>query len=229
MKNTFLTLILCLSIFTIQAQTDTTTAGKIVYYEGKVELGNDPSWMRAKINTPVKRNQHIKTTGDAMAEIVWSNGTKTVVGPNSKLEIKALFAGSSSNGKTATAGVFGEFMTVFKNDASVKKTEEGGIRRSEANVAKRDEIYWKQDQTISFAEAFSFYESKEYSKAIAALQAFIDQKPHDEMTKYAEFALGHSYIMSNNPMKAQEIFKNFIVIHAGDPLKADAEKVLSLL
>lgn len=229
MKNTFLTLTLFLSFLNAFTQTDTTTAGKIVYYEGKVELGSDPTWIRAKINTPVKRNQNIRTTGDAMAEIVWSNGTKTVVGPNSKLEIKALFSGSNGNSKTATAGVFGEFMTVFKSDAGNKKTEEGGIRRSEATVAKRDEIYWKQDQSITFAEAFSFYEDKEYSKAIAALQAFIDQKPHDDMTKYAEFALGHSYIMSNNPLKAREIFKNFIVIHAGDPLKADAEKVLALL
>lgn len=229
MKSLVVTLTFLAALISAFSQTDTTTAGKIIYYEGKVELGSDPNWVRAKINTPVKRNQYIRTTGDAMAEIVWKNGTKTIVGPNSKLEIKALFSGSGGNSKTATAGVFGEFMTVFKSDAATKKTEEGGIRRTEATTIKRDEIYWKEDQEITFAEAFSFYENKEYAKAIAALQAFIDQKPHDDMTKYAEFALGHSYIMSNNPLKAREIFKNFIVVHAGDPMKADAEKVLALL
>jgi TolA-binding protein len=228
MKQLLFALFLCAGIWA-QAQTDTTTAGKIVYYEGKVEIGSDPSWVRAKINTPVKRNQYIKTTGDAMAEITWKNGTKSVVGPNSKIEIKALVAGASGNSKTATEGVFGEFMTVFKSGPGAKRTEEGGIRRDDAQKAKRDEIYWKQDNPITFAEAFAFYENKEYAKAISALHSFIDQKPNDEMVKYAEFALGHSYIMSNNTVKAREIFKTFVVTHANDSLKTDAEKVLALL
>jgi TolA-binding protein len=224
-------LFMVLAVFATSAfaQTDTTTAGKIVYYEGKVELGSDPNWTRAKINTPVKRNQQIKTTGDAMAEIVWSNGTKTIVGPNSRAEIKALFAGTNGNSKSSTEGVFGDFMTVFKSSPGAKRTEEGGIRREDANKPKTDEIYWKQEEPISFGEAFSLYEKKEYSKAIAALHSFINQKPNDEMVKFAEFALGHCYIMSNNTVKAKEIFKSFIVTHANDPLKTDAEKVLALL
>jgi hypothetical protein len=35
--------------------------------------------------------------------------------------------------------------------------------------------------------------------------------------------------MANNPLKAKDIFKSFIIIYANDPLKADAEKVLELL
>lgn len=229
MKNFILSLSLILASISLFSQTDTTTCGKIVYYEGKVEVGTDAGWTRAKINTPVKRNQMIKTSAETTAEIVWTNGTKTIVGPNSKLAIKALFAGSTSNSKNATSGVFNEFMTVFKTSPGAKRTEEGGIRRDDANKARRDEIYWKQDEQISFGEAFSLYENKDYAKAIPALQAFIDQKPHDEMTKYAEFALGHAYIMSNNPVKAKEIFTNFVVMHPNDALKADAEKVLSLL
>jgi TolA-binding protein len=228
MKHLFFILFAAVTV-SLQAQTDTTTAGKIVYYEGKVELGSDPNWTRAKINTPVKRNQQIRTTGDAMAEIVWSNGTKTVVGPNSRADIKSLFAGTNGNSKTATEGVFGDFMTVFKSGPGAKRTEEGGIRREDAGKPKTDEIYWKQEEPISFSEAFSFYEKKDYSKAIAALHSFINQKPNDDMIKYAEFALGHCYIMSNNTVKAKEIFKTFIVTHANDALKTDAEKVLALL
>lgn len=226
-----LVLFVCLVVGSLisSAQNDTTTAGKIVYYEGKVEIGNDPTWARAKINTPVKRNQSIRTTGDAVAEIVWTNGSKTIVGPNSKMEIKGLLSASAGNSKSATEGVFGDFMTVFKSDAGAKRSEEGGIRRDEATGKMREEIYWKADKEISFSQAFSLYENKEYAKAIPALQAFIDQKPHDEMTKYAEFALGHSYIMSNNSIKAKEIFSNFVLIHSTDSLKADAEKVLALL
>ncbi len=229
MKNFILLLLIFIHPIVLLSQKDTTTAGKIVYYEGKVELGNDPEWTRAKINTPVRRNQSIRTTGDAMAEIVWSNGTKTIVGPNSRSAIKALFAASTGNSKAATEGVFGEFMSVFKTGPGAKRAEEGGIRRDEVKGNKRDEIYWKEDKPISFAEAFAFYETKDYAKAIAALQSFINQKPDDDLAIYAEFALGHSYIMSNNPVKAQEIFENFIVVHSTSTLKADAEKVLALL
>ncbi len=224
-------LILLFAVFTLNAigQKDTTTAGKIVYYEGKVELGTDPNWVRAKINTPVKRNQQIRTVGDAMVEIVWTNGTKTVIGPNSKADIKALHAGTSSNSKTATEGVFGDFMTVFKSSPEGKRTEEGGIRRDDANKPRTDEIYWKQEQSITFAQAFSLYEKKEYAQAISALHSFLNQRPNDEMVKYAQFALGHCYVMSNNTVKAEELFKSFILKYANDPLKADAEKVLALL
>jgi TolA-binding protein len=228
MKQFLFTLFAMIAIGGI-AQTDTTTAGKIVYYEGKVELGVDPNWTRAKINTPVKRNQQIRTIGDAVVEIVWTNGNKTVVGPNSRAEIKTLFSGSNGNSKSATEGVFGDFMTVFKSGPGAKRTEEGGIRREDANKPKTDEIYWKQDESISFGTAFSYYEKKDYAQAISSLHSFINQKPNDDMVKYAEFALGHCYIMSNNTVKAKEIFKTFVVTYSNDPLKVDAEKVLALL
>jgi hypothetical protein len=35
--------------------------------------------------------------------------------------------------------------------------------------------------------------------------------------------------MANNPMKAREIFKSFVIMYANDPLKADAERVIELL
>ena len=57
MKNFILLLLIFIHPIVLLSQKDTTTAGKIVYYEGKVELGNDPEWTRAKINTPVRRNQ----------------------------------------------------------------------------------------------------------------------------------------------------------------------------
>ncbi|MBX7052782.1 MAG: tetratricopeptide repeat protein [Flavobacteriales bacterium] len=227
MKQTLLTLFLLAMVQVCFTQND--VAGKVVYYEGKVETGKDPNWTRVKINFPVKKNEMIKTAPDATAEIVWNNGTKTIVGPGSKLEINALLAGSTGNSKAATEGVFGEFMTVFKTGPGAKRTEEGGIRRSEADKKEKEDLYWKQDKPITFAEAFSFYESKDYGKAITALQAFINQQPQDDMSKYAMFALGHSYIMSNNNIKAKEIFQNFVVLYANDPLKADAEKVLALI
>lgn len=227
MKQTFLTLFLLAVVQVCFTQNE--VAGKVVYYEGKVETGKDPNWTRVKINSTLNKNDMIRTAPDATAEIVWNNGTKTVVGPGSKIEVNALLAGTTSNSKAATEGVFGEFMTVFKTGPGAKRTEEGGIRRSEADKKEKEDLYWKQSKPISFSEAFSIYESKDYGKAITALQAFINQQPQDDMAKYAMFALGHAYIMSNNTVKAREIFQNFVVLYANDSLKADAEKVLALI
>ncbi|MFN0031363.1 MAG: tetratricopeptide repeat protein [Flavobacteriales bacterium] len=213
-------------------QTDSTAVGKVVYYEGKVELGVDPSFASVKINAVVKNNQTIKTLGDAMAEIVWNNGTKTIVGPNSKQTVSTLQKGTTSAAKTETQGVFNGFKTKVNATGASKRTEEGGIRRTDATEQETGEngpVYWKEEKEILFSEAYAFYEAGEYAKAIAALQAFINQKPKDEMTKFAKFALGHSYIMMNNNDKAKEIFEKFLADYPSDTLKADAEEVLAKL
>jgi TolA-binding protein len=229
MRTYLLSLLFIMVTYTMVAQSDTTAAGNITYYEGKVELGKDPNWVRAKIKSPVKRNQWIKTSAEAMVEIKWLNGSTSVVGPNSKVEVKALALASNSNSKVATEGVFGDFMNVFKTGAGNTKSEEGGVRRDNAEQSEPEEVYWKREGIISFEQAFSVYEQKSYSQAIPGLHAYIDQNPKAESTKYAYFALGHCYIMSNNPIKAREIFKSFVIMYANDPLKADAEKVLELL
>jgi len=229
MKTMILSLIIMLTGLQAFTQADTTTAGNIMYYEGKVELGKDPTWVRAKIKAPVKRNQWVKTSPEAMVEIKWLNGTTSVVGPNTKVEVKALAQASNGNGKSATEGVFGEFMNVFKSGGSNTKSEEGGVRRDDTEQVEPDEVYWKREGIITFEQAFSVYEQKSYTQAIPGLHAYIDQNPKAVNTKYAYFALGHCYIMANNPIKAKEIFKSFVIVYANDPLKADAEKVLELL
>lgn len=209
----------------------TQSAGKIIYYEGKVEIGNGKDWTAVKLNNEVKKEQRIRTLGSGLAEILWSNGTKTIVGPNSNQSIADLMAANSSKAKTETEGVFTGFKAKVNTKAGAKRSEEGGIRRDEATTDEKgkETVYWKEDKEISFEEAYSIYESKDYAKAIAALQAFLNQKPKDEMARYAMFALGHSYIMSNNNIKAKEIFLNFVVLYPNDPLKADAEQVLAKL
>lgn len=231
MKNIITALLLSLISLAAYSQgTDSTAIGKIVYYEGKVELGTGNVWVRAKINTQVKRNQNIKTSADATAEILWNNGVKSIVGPNSEQQVQKLFTASSSSPKKDTEGVFSGVKA--KMSAEVKHKEVGGIRRSEVDTIEKPEetdVYWKEDKEIAFEDAYSFYDKKEYNKAIAALQAFIHQKPIDPMVKYAWFALGHSYIMENNPIKAKEIFDQFVKQYPSDPLKAEAEKVLQKL
>ena len=233
MKTTIFTF--CLIVYGIFANAqaiDSTQVGKILYYEGKVEVGKDPNWVKVKINMPVKRNQYIRIPGDGMAEIVWTSGSKTTVGPNSNIPVSVLHTGSTGKSKTETEGVFNDFKKMFTASTGTKSAQEGGIRRTEADTRAKqapNEVYWKQDVEISFKEAFAFYEAQDYGKAIAALQAFIYQKPDDSLAVYAVFALGHSYIMSNNPVKAKEIFDRFVIRYPKDPLKLEADKVLEKL
>lgn len=211
---------------------DTSQVGKIVYLEGRVELGNGSTWRPVAINAPVKLNEFVRTTADATVEITWINGAKSIVGPASRMEIRSLFESSNSSAKAETEGVFNGFMKMFKTTAEQKRSEEGGIRRSMAEVRSKPspkEMYWKEDREVTFEDASKFYEEKEYAKAIGAFQAFINQKPRDKMVKYAYFAMGHSYIMVNNPVKAREIFQTFVANYANDPLRAEAEKVLAKL
>lgn len=233
MKKLALSLVLIVVAVCAFAQgADTTRIGKIVYYEGKVEVGPEGKMMPAKINTAVRKNSMVRTTGDAMAEITWNNGKKSVIGPNSKVNANALMASTGSSAKSNTEGVFTGFNKVFQENNTKKRSEEGGIRRSEVETrdkASDTEMYWKMDKEISFDEAYSFYQNKEYAKAIAAFHAFLNQKPNDENAHYAHFALGHCYIMSDNNLKAKEIFESFIIQYPTDALKSDAEKIIAQL
>lgn len=223
----------CLFFATTAIAQNTTVLGKIIYYEGKVEIGKDNKWNAVKLNNEVSSEQSIKTGASAMAEILWASGTKTVVGANSTSSIAELHKSSSSKVKAETEGVFTGFKAKANTRAVAKRSEEGGIRRdlveTDTTTTSEDVVYWKEDREISFEEAYAFYENKEYTKAISALHAFLMQKPKNEMAPVAMFALGHSYIMSNNNPKAKEIFSNFISLYPNDPLKLDADKVLAKL
>ncbi|MCC6599882.1 MAG: hypothetical protein IT223_04320 [Crocinitomicaceae bacterium] len=233
MKNIICVLSILLSGYTSFAQSsDTTSVGKIVYYEGKVELGAGGKWIPAKINAPVRRNQTIRIPGDGMSEITWTNGSKSIVGPNSNIPIDGLFSKSNNRAKAETEGVFNDFKTMFTSNSKSSRSQEGGIRRTQAEAREKEEpgqLYWKEDREITFDEAFAFYENGDYGKAIAALHSFTSQKPDDELAKYAYFAEGHCYIIMNNPLKAKEIFERFIMKYPNDTLKSYAEKVTANL
>ena len=224
-------LLFCVNYLHAQAPTSS-QVGRIVYYEGKVELGVGAQWTAAKIESPVLSNQSIRVPGDGMAEILWNNGVKSIVGPGSMSSVESLLSGSTSNAKAQTKGSFDNFKSIFNSDVAQKRTQEGGIRRDEQKNKQKpakDEIYWKEEPELFFEEVFSSYEAGNYTQAIAQLHAFINQKPEDENIKYAYFALGHSYIMTNNPLKAKELFDLFVLKFGDDALVTEAEAIRSKL
>jgi TolA-binding protein len=234
MKSLFnLTLVFFFSCSALFAQlSNNAQVGKIIYMEGNVEVNSGGSWNAATINTPLNLNQSIRTSPGALAEISWISGSKTTIEPSSTYDVKVLFEGASNTAKTETESVFSGFMKVFKSSSESKRSEEGGIRRNQAEVRAKpdqDDMYWKLDDEMTFEEASQQYVQQEYAKAIVSLQSFINQKPRDGMVKYAIFAMGHSYIMINNTVKAREVFQDFISQYYNDPLSEEAEKVLAKL
>jgi len=234
MKSLFnLTVIFLISFSALVAQvSNNAQVGKIIYMEGNVEVNTGGSWSAASINSPLNINQSIRTAAGALAEISWISGSKTTIEPSSTYDVKVLFEGASNTVKTETESVFSGFKKVFKSTSDSKRSEEGGIRRNQAEVRTKpdqDDMYWKQDLEMSFEEASQQYVQEEYAKAIVSLQTFINQKPRDGMVKYAIFAMGHSYIMINNTVKAREVFQDFISQYYNDPLSVEAEKVLAKL
>lgn len=210
---------------------DADVAGKIIYFEGRVEVSNEDSWVPARMNAPVHSNQAIRTPGDGMAEILWASGSKTVVGPNSAHRIGEL-NGINASSATKNESLLGNFKRIFAESAESGRKEEGGIRRDRAEVlitGEEESVYWKQDDEISFEEAASVYESGNYAKAISAIHAFLQQKPEHEKAPFAWFALGHSYLEVNNSVKAKEVFEDFVLRYPESKLIADAKAILSEL
>jgi len=228
------TLILCLfisAIFSLQlfAQSGT-QLGKVVYLEGTAQVIIGTTTTAIKVNTVVYNNQTIKTAAKSVVEIQWSNGSKTSVEPLSSYSVQALFDQSGGQALAQSENVFAGFKKIFKEATDSKRAEVGGIRRSKAKadtINNPEQTYWKEDKEISFEEASVFYEKGDYVKSVWAFKTFLDQKPLDGMSKYAMFALGHSYLKINNQQKAKDIFEQFIAKYNGDDLRTQAETVLA--
>jgi TolA-binding protein len=219
-----------LSIALIQSQSGTAQLGKIIYLEGQAQLVVGTTVTPVKINSILYAGQTLKTAAKSVVEIHWTNGAKTTVEPNSVYPVQELY--SQSNGQTLaqSENVFAGFKKIFKQAGESKRVEVGGIRRSKAiadTVQNPDKVYWKEDKEMTFEEASTYYEKGDYVKSAWAFKTFLDQKPMDEMAKYAMFALGHSYLKINNQTRAKELFEQFIIQFSNDDLKVQAESVLA--
>jgi TolA-binding protein len=206
--------------------------GKIVYMEGNVEISTGDEWSKATIGSTLSSEHSIRTHANAMVEILWDNNTKTILEEESEMPISELYASSSPEVVAETEGIFSRFKNLFKSSSKNARAEEGGIRRSKITadtVPNPQSMYWKEINEISYEEAATYYENGDYIKAISAFKSFLNQKPLDKMSKYAMFALGHSYIMVNNNVKAKETFEKFVVKYASDGMKTDAEQILTKL
>lgn len=206
--------------------------GKIIYLEGKVEVSQEDAWVPVRMNHQLLSDQSIRTPGNGMAEIQWASGSKTVVGPNSQLNVNELAGSQSGEARGRSENLMSNFKRMFQETSNEGRKEEGGIRRSKGEITADSDtngLYWKQEREISFAEAAEFYNTGEYARAIAALHAFLQQKPDHVQAPMAWVALGHSYIEVNNTVKARQIFDDFLLKYPGNSLSEEVRTMLENL
>ncbi|MEP7322245.1 MAG: hypothetical protein ABI761_10005 [Saprospiraceae bacterium] len=227
---TLLIAMMSISLVSFAQKPTAAQLGKVTYMEGKAEVLTGQASTPVSINSLLYANQSIKTAAKSMVEISWSNGSKTTVEPLSSYSVSELYSQSGGQALAQSESVFAGFKKAFQAAGESKRVEAGGIRRSKSKVDSLpaiDQLYWKEDKEITFDEASAFYDKGDYVKAVWAFKTFLDQKPMNEMAKYATFALGHSYLRINNQVKARELFEQFILKYSNDELRTQAEAVLA--
>jgi len=206
------------------------TLGTLIYFEGEVKVSKNDTLKDAAINQKVGEGDLIRTGNEATAEIRWNGGIKTVIGPNSEQDIASLFNSVDEDLKSNTQNIWSDFRNLFTSKSSETTQEEGGIRRSKAEVdeaAAPNELYWKKIEEVSYADAANEYNNENYVKSIKLFETYLEQKPNAENVNFALFALGHSYVELNNIEKAEEVFQKLENDFPDDPLAVKAEQFLN--
>jgi TolA-binding protein len=223
---------LTLSAPSVTAQEESKPLGKIIYLEGKVEIWHNEVWQQAKMNHLLYAANTMRTPGNGMSEVQWNDGTKTIIGPGSEISIGILAERSSSAKTENQQNLMSNFKRMFMETADATRKEEGGIRRSKGESiteSGNDGLFWKQEREISFDDASAIYAAGDYVKAISALHAFLQQKPDHDQAPMALAALGQAYIEVNNPLKAAEIFQDFLQKYPTHSAGDDVRQMLAQL
>lgn len=190
--------------------------GTLVYFEGSVEVAHSgQDWSAAKIDQFLRPTHTIRTGSNASAEIRWSDGTSTVLGPESTQSIAALSKRAqqevnSSEGK----GVVQKFVDLFAEEGK-RADDPGGIRRGQPSV--------------SFTEAARTYQNEHYRKAVRKLHLFLEQNPLSPEAKKVRLALGHCYLELNNPLQAKAELEAIVQTYPDHEIADRAQTVLDVL
>jgi len=190
--------------------------GTLVYFEGAVEVAHSgQDWSMAQIDQFLRPTHTLRTGANASAEIQWSNGTSTVIGPESTQSVAALFKRTQKDMTSAEeTGVVQKFVDLFSGDRE-STNDSGGIRRGQP--------------AVSFTEAAHTYQNEHYRKAVRKLHLFLEQNPLSPKAKKVRFALGHCYLKLNNPLQAEGEFKTLVQTYPDHPLADRARTILEKL
>jgi hypothetical protein len=124
---------------------------------------------------PVQLEWNIKTALAASAEILWNDGSVTVVEQNQNLSIRDLYEDA-----TAKASWRNKLKRKIGNLRLTKDSESStvaGIRRSEAEAEEKADLYWGFEELVDLGVAIAKYEEEKHEEAIPLLLKVIEQDP----------------------------------------------------
>ena len=227
-------LILCfggmlLASETVRAQGNAPSVATLVYFEGSVRVaGQSGDWSTARIDQSLRANQQIQTGSSARAELEWTNGETTVLGPGQTQPITALFQAQKQQASGEAQGMLQRFTEMFSDESSTQETA-GGVRRSkvESDAGSGGGLHWKRHAPVDFATAAQLYRDGKYAEAAPKLHLFLQQNPNHSKATLAQFALGHCYVELNNPVQAKATFRALIDAHPADPVSDRARELLA--
>lgn len=209
MKYQFFIFILTLSL-AVSAQNK---IASLYYYEGTVHITDKSGKnIEAKLNISLTDDLKITTSEESFAEIKWNEGETSVIGPNSKQNLKELRSSYFAS----------------KNSKSLKRLFTSGDRNNkEIGGIRRDAIMFdtKDPQTaLEIAEAF--FTSKQYLKAINVYAFFSNSFPNDNQIPKALFNSSLCYLELNNPIKCKELLTQLIEKFPNSSLTNKAKKIV---
>lgn len=213
----------------VRAQGNAPSVATLVYFEGSVRVaGQNGDWSSARIDQPLRADQQIQTGSSARAEVEWTNGETTVLGPDQTQAISALFQAQKQQASGEAEGLLQRFTEMFSDESSTQETA-GGVRRSkvESDTESGGGLHWKRHAPVDFATAAQLYRDGQYAEAAPKLHLFLQQNPSHSKATLAQFALGHCYVELNNPVQAKATFRDLIDAHPSDPLADRARELLA--
>lgn len=214
----FLAAVLCLGIAEPpltaqgQSQTDesapdsTTVVGHLVYFEGEVGVNTDGTWRSAQIDHPLRPADRIGTAPNAKAEIEWTDGGQSSLGPADTQRVRRLYTQFEASASQTPASLYDRFRELFseKTDAS---DDPGAIRRGAGTPFERATLLYRRNQ---FQDALPLFQKalNQYTSQGATGPAV-----HASKAALARFALAHCYLETGQREASRDALQSLVETH----------------
>ncbi|MCB5262589.1 MAG: hypothetical protein LHW64_06445 [Candidatus Cloacimonetes bacterium] len=185
MKKIILIQVLILLIALAFAQ----PVGSVRFFIGTVEYQENQNQAFKAVckDMPVALNGNLKTALAASVEILWSDGTVSTVEQNKNVSIRAIYEEASA--KTNWNTKLKRQVKNLRLTKDGKASSVAGIRRTEAEVEEKADLFWGVPKMVDVDEALGKYEEEKYLEAMPLLLKVIEQDPLNHDAEISHLAL----------------------------------------
>lgn len=198
---------------------DTTAAesvGRLVYFEGTVSVQTDGTWQSARIDQPLRPAERLGVGPGAEAEIRWSSGERSTLGPADTQRVGRLYTRAQADAPEEAASLLDRFRALFAEQTETGD-DPGGIRRGAGPPFEQATALYRQNQ---FRDARPLFE-----QVLAADSTDAAAVPSRKRA-LAYFALAHCYLETGRREAARSTLQSLVARH---PSRRPTKMARSLL